>query len=255
MKINGNRKNLFKSAAAALLFFATIFPIQAERITADFSYLDSYLEKNKEITLSYDQQLEGRKLTAQVKLYKSSYAGKEIFVSSTDSEESRVIVYIDSKGKPVRTRIFDKKKNIRYFISYGSTTILSIIKEGNRKDQVIEGRVYDMSVLGLLISALGSSQQQAFSVNILDHKSGDVNKVTISKDEGNHYYKIDGEKVAAVRYKINAYFLYETVLYYGRQDFPVLLYYKGPTSVNFLEETSFRIIPESYFEAEKLASP
>lgn len=241
----------------ALLLFLLLpaASVTAQQIKTDFSFLDSYLEKNGDVSLAYDQYLKGKELTARVHIYKSTYAGKEVFISSTDSEVSRVIVYIKPNGTPVRTKIFDKKKNIRYFITYGSKTILSILKEGDRKDMLIEGKVYDMSVLGLLISGIGKNQPEMFSVQVLDHKSGDVNRVTISKAEGNQHYLVGGEKVAAVRYKINAYFLYETVLYYGQQDFPVLLYYKGPTSINFLEETSFKIIADSYKTAKKLASP
>lgn len=251
------RSFLFSTVTVSIktAFFLLLFVVFPGGLTADvnsetdFSFLSGYLDKYGEVSLFYTQYVNQEKLEARVNISKSSYAGRPIFISSTESEASSVIVYIDLEGNPVRTRIIDKRKNIRYFITYGKKTILSIIKEGTRNDQVVENDVYDMSVLGLLLSARPIDAKKVFSVNLLDYKSGDINRVTISVLDENDRYSLGEEKIKAIRYKISTFILYETILYYGQHDFPVLLYYKGPTSINFFSETSLAIKPGSYKKA------
>lgn len=209
------------------------------------------MNKADQLEMNYYQKLNEKDLEIKTTFEKSRYLEEEIFISTNETEDHMTKVYITKNGKPIKTKVYDKKKNIKYIINYGKKIRITTVKNNSNEANYVSDSGYDVYMLAFLLSGYKPDKKNILQVNILEYKTATVNSVKLEILDTNADFIVSDKLIKTVKFKITTFFVYETILIYGKNHFPALLYYKGPTSINFLNKTIIKIIPESYIKADK----
>ena len=111
---------------------------------------------------------------------------------------------------------------------------------------------YDTSALAVLLSVFQLKKGESIFLNILDYKNFETTKIKLEIIAENMDYELGTIKIKSKMYKISSFLFYDSIFYCSNKPFPVLLYYEGPTSINFLDRTEIIINEDSYINNKKL---
>ena len=239
------KRNLFLTT----LIITGILPLFSKNLlNVDFKSF----EKIDELSFVYSQVIEGEEILSEIKISKSRYAEEDVIVYENRSSKYESFVYVKLNGDLIKTKIFDKKNKARYTINYGKSINISIITEDKKYEKNIPNDCIDTSALALLLSAYKAKNGDSLNVKLLDYKNLEINEVKINVLDIDSKIRIGKNEVDAIKYEISSFLFYDSTMFYAKGKLPVLLYYEGPTSINFLDRTKLSITPDSYLKNIKI---
>jgi hypothetical protein len=235
-------KLFLKSVLFSILLFLINNCFSRDIPEMDFSFLDKFLT----IDVTYIINSRGKDIDNLISIKEIKYENTKIFLVTGDSEKITSSIYITKNGDPVKTKIYDKIKNIQYDITYGKSIKLTRKENENKTILPVEGNCIDVFMFSFMISGFNAKKDEAFKFNILDYKTGKSQIITLLVKDTSAKFMINEEPVNCIKYKIDSFILFDTELIYGDKNIPVLLYYNGPDSFIFLDRYTINIDPTSY---------
>jgi len=220
-------------------------------------------EGKDEVEIAFTETLsDGTKIDSTVHIYKAREQGRDCIISETESDVLYVKSCVDlERGTPVYTRIVERAYDqAETLITYGSDEVTVEYKEDGktRTDTLENDQVLDGYVLSFLFSALPYEELQGKKIEFqfLNYKKPSLINVSLTVEDTNERYKLDGRVVEAVKYKTKvqnfliAMFTDPNIFLYGkRENTPVMLKYEGSDPSDIRSRIGYEIKPASYREA------